>query len=117
MGLDKTKEHLAKLEETVIFFLLKASVINLRRWFLARGTLTFKFSVILNCGPPNLLSAYFFFFFTLLSFIFCLCIRAKNQTAVFEFCFCFFGSFFGGFPGSLCRPALLSVFKLLCSTL
>lgn len=59
--LNKTKEHLAKLEETVIFFLLKASVINLRRWFLARGTLTFQISVILNCGPPNLLSAYFFY--------------------------------------------------------
>lgn len=66
-GLNKTKEHLAKLEETVIFFLLKASVINLRRWFLARGTLTFKFTVILNCGPPNLLSAYFLLCFHLYS--------------------------------------------------
>lgn len=62
--LTKTEERLAKLAETVIL-LLNGSVITLTGAEMV--TLTSKCSVILNCGPPNLLSAYLLLCFHLYS--------------------------------------------------
>lgn len=58
--LNKTEEHLAKLEELVIC-LLKGSVLILTLpliSLLIQVTPSFKCSVILNCSPLNLLCAY-----------------------------------------------------------
>lgn len=87
-GLTKTEEPLAKLVETVIF-LLRGSVINLtdassHKWLWLLNVHSFQPAVLLIC------SLHIYFFFILLSFIFCLCMRAKNKTSAF----CFFGSCF-----------------------
>lgn len=71
--------------------------------------MTFKCSVILNYGPPNLLSAFFFFFFnSAFIYILSVCTRAKNKTGAFE---CFWLFFFGRFSESLYSPRACAVFR------